>query len=173
MRRTVLSVASLTIAVATIVAVLTMHNKESQSNVFQAAAGMLPGTTIVDRISHVVLVLSVVLMILAAVNAIFTTWTTVIDARRSTALARALGATPRQISAGLTTAQLLPALVAAVLGIPVGLLVYRVSGGGGASPPIVWLLAVIPGTLVVVAVLTAIPARIAGNRPVAETLRAD
>ena len=38
--------------------------------------------------------LSVVLVVLAAINAIFTGWTTVIDARRPAALSRAFGATP-------------------------------------------------------------------------------
>jgi hypothetical protein len=66
---------------------------------------------------------------LLAANAIFTTWATVIDAQRPTALARALGATPRQVSAGLTTAQLVAALVAACIGIPAGLGLYQIAGG--------------------------------------------
>ena len=119
--------------------------------------------------------LSAILAVLAAVNAIFTTWATVIDAERSTALARALGATPRQISAGLTVAQLLPGFLAACIGIPAGLALYDLAGGhvDKASPPVLWLLAVIPGTLLVVAALTAIPARIAARRPVAEVLRSE
>jgi hypothetical protein len=52
-----------------------------------------------------------------------------------------------------------------------------VRGPGGhvhqASPPALTLLAVIPGTLIVVAVLTAIPARIGAGRPVADVLRSE
>jgi putative ABC transport system permease protein len=110
------------------------------------------------------------------VSAIFTTWATVIDARRPTALARALGATPQQITAGLTSAQLLPALAAACIGIPAGLGLYSLAARGAsatASPPILSLLGVIPGTLIVVAALTAIPARIGAHRPVAEVLRSE
>ena len=43
-------------------------------------------------------VLSVMLIILAAVNAIFIAWATTLDTRHSSALARALGATPAQIT---------------------------------------------------------------------------
>ncbi len=53
-------------------------------------------------------VLTVALIILAAVNAIFTAWATVLDASYPAALARALGTTPRQLSAGLTASQLCP-----------------------------------------------------------------
>ena len=72
-------------------------------------------------------------------------------------------------------AQLLPGLAAACLGIPAGLLLYELSGGhlSEAPPPILWLLAVIPGTLAAVAAVTAIPARIGARRSVAEVLRAE
>jgi putative ABC transport system permease protein len=122
-----------------------------------------------------VYLLSAILTLLAAVNAIFATWMTVIDAQRPTALSRALGATPRQISAGLTSAQLIPGLIAACLGIPVGLGLYQAAGGHlqEATPPVLWLLAVIPGTLIVVAALTAVPASLGARRPVAEVLRSD
>jgi hypothetical protein len=98
----------------------------------------------------------------------------VVAAQTSTALARALGATPPQISAGLTTAQLLPGLVAACVGIPAGLLLYQLAGGqpSEATPPLVWLLGVIPGTLITVAAVTAIPAWLNARRRVAEILRA-
>jgi len=64
----------------------------------------------------VILVVMGILLCLAAVNAIFITWATVVDNRHSSALARALGATPREVSAALAAAQVLPALVGAVLG---------------------------------------------------------
>lgn len=173
-RRTALGAASLVIAVAMIVAVLTMQHRSETPNAFSAAAGMLPGSSMAERVSHVVFIVSLILVVLAAINTLVTTWSTVIDAQRPTALARAMGATPRQISAGLTAAQLLPALAAACLGIPAGLALYRaVSGSGSQSPPVSWMFAVVPGTLIAVAALTAIPARIGGRRPVAETLRAE
>jgi putative ABC transport system permease protein len=66
-------------------------------------------------------------------------------------------------------------LLAACLGIPVGLRLYQLAGGHlqEASPPLWWLLAVIPGTLIAVAALTAIPARLGATRSPAEVLRSD
>ena len=119
--------------------------------------------------------LSVILVSLAAITAAFTAWATVIDAQRSTALARALGATPCQVASGLIVAQLLAALPAACLGIPAGLLLYEAAGGhlSEAPPPPLLLLAVIPLTLLAVAAVSAIPVRIGARRPVAEILRGD
>jgi putative ABC transport system permease protein len=173
-RRAALTAASLTIAVAMIVAALALQHRIDLQN--KTNAGYLVGSGgIADRVSHLVYLLSAILAVLAAVNAIFTTWVTVIDARRPTALSRALGATPRQVSAGMTASQLLPALIGACLGIPAGLALYDAGGGdlSRATPPILWLLAVIPGTLIVVALLTAIPARLGATRSPAEVLRSD
>jgi putative ABC transport system permease protein len=128
-----------------------------------------------DRFNQVMLVLTVSLVALAAVNAIVVTWATALDARHSSALARALGATPQQVSTGLSAAQVLPALVGAVLGIPGGLALFAALGGGdGVNGPPVWqLLAVVPVTVLVVAVLTTIPARLGARRPVAEILQSE
>ncbi len=95
--------------------------------------------------------------------------------RQRVAIARAIGATPRQISAGLCAVQLFPGLLAACLGIPAGLIIYDFAGGhvGRAAPPVLSLLALIPVTLIAVAVLTAIRARIGARRPVAEVLRSE
>jgi putative ABC transport system permease protein len=166
-RRSLLSAASLAIAVAMVVAALTLEHR----NQLHLAAG----GTIADRVSHLVILLSVILVVLASVNAVFTTWATVIDAERANALARALGATPGQVSAGLAASQLLPGLLAACMGIPAGLALYALGGGHLAEdrPPILWLIAVIPGTLLVVAAVTAIPARLGATRSPAAVLRAD
>ena len=121
-------------------------------------------------------VITVTLVALAAVNAIFVTWATALDAKHSSALARALGATPQQVSTGLSAAQVLPALVGAVLGIAGGLALFKGVGGGddGVTGPPLWqLLAVVPGTVLVVAALTTIPARLGARRPTAEILQAE
>jgi len=114
------------------------------------------------------------LLALAAVNAIVTTWATVLDARYSSALARALGLTPQQVSSGLAAAQVLPALAGAILGIPAGLgLVAAVDPDTTTYPPLWQLLAVLPGTVLVVAALTTIPARIGARRSVAGILQTE
>jgi putative ABC transport system permease protein len=174
-RRTVLTAASLMVAVAMVVAALTVQNDLHVTAQQHAPTAFFLATADTATANHVLVLLSVIMVILATGSASFTAWATVIDAQRSTALARALGATPKQISAGLTTAQLLPALAAACMGIPAGLLVYQLAGGhlSEASPPLLWLLAVLPGTLITVAILTLIPARVGARRPIAEVLRAE
>jgi putative ABC transport system permease protein len=79
------------------------------------------------------------------------------------------------VSAGLSAAQLLPALPGAVLGIPAGIgLVTAVSHGGALVIPPAWqLLGFVLGVLLVLAGLTAIPARIGARRPVAEILQSE
>jgi hypothetical protein len=68
-------------------------------------------------------------------------------------LARALGATPEQVSLGLSAAQVLPALAGAILGIPGGLALLAAADPDSTTtmPPLWQLLAVVPGTVLVVA----------------------
>jgi putative ABC transport system permease protein len=170
-KRTALATASLAIAVAMITAALTLQHAVGTRGTGPASA-TVPGSSLIAEVSHVVYILTAILAVTAAVNVLFTTWTTVIDAQQPSALARALGATPRQISAGLTTAQLLPALAATVLGIPLGIGLYIAAGGHAATatPPLLDLIALIPAILLAVSALTAIPAHISAQRSIAQTL---
>jgi ABC-type lipoprotein release transport system permease subunit len=168
-RRVVLSTVSILITVSGIVAVLaalaTLHQDA------QLVGGTDPD---IDHANRVLLVITIPLVALAAVNVIFVTWAAALDARHSSALARALGATPQQVGTGLSAAQLLPALVGAVLGIPGGLALFAAVGGDEtANPPLWQLLAVPPVTVLVVAALTTIPARLGARRPTAEILQAE
>jgi len=134
----------------------------------------------VAALRHVILVWTVILIGLAAVNAVVITWATVLDNRHASALARALGATPRDMTAALAAAQVLPALAGAVLGIfPGGYVLFiaiiGITGGDSsrATLPSLWqLLAVVLATVAVVAALTALPARLGGRRPVTDGLAA-
>jgi putative ABC transport system permease protein len=110
------------------------------------------------------------------VNAILVTWATVLDARHMSALTRALGATPEQVSAGISTAQALPALIGALLGVPGGLgLFAAVKGGTGPMvyPPVWWLAASVLGTVAAVVAITYVPARLGARRPAAEVLQSE
>jgi putative ABC transport system permease protein len=115
------------------------------------------------------------LVALAAVNAIFITWATVQDSRHAAAVTRALGATPGQITVGLSAAQVFPAALGALLGIIGGYGLFTVANQGGSvsQPPAWWLVAVLLGTVIAVAALTSVPARFGARLPVAETLQAD
>ncbi|MFF4118060.1 ABC transporter permease [Streptomyces sp. NPDC001714] len=168
-RRALLGIASVTITVSALVAVLT-----SRAHVrAEGAVGM--DNPQFDRLSDVLLTLTVMLVALAAVNVIFITWATVLDARHASALSRALGATPRQVSAGLSAAQVLPALVGAVLGVPggIGLFALVRHGGSMTYPSAVEVALTVVATVPVVAGLTAAPARLAARRPVAEALQSE
>ena len=109
-----------------------------------AAACPIP---VYNRDEQVLLVLTVMLLTLAALNAVVTAWSTMLDTRHPAALARALGATPRDVAAGLTAAQLLPACLASLLGIPLGIGLFAAADHGGLIivPPAWWLAAAVLG----------------------------
>ena len=175
-RRVVLGVVSIAITVSGIFVALVL-------NAFLTSQPLFGGydDAQVELLRQVLLVVMVILFSLAAVNAIFITWATVLDNRHSSALARALGATPREVSAALAAAQVFPALAGAILGVfPGGFALFAainaITGGDSdkATLPSLWqLLAVVAGTVIVVAALTAVPARLGGHRAVTDTLQAE
>ncbi|TQS29698.1 FtsX-like permease family protein [Microbispora sp. KK1-11] len=123
---------------------------------------------------RLLLAVTVLLIALAAVNTVALAWTTAMEARANMAVARTLGATPGQVSAGLSAAQLLPALPGAVAGVPLGVFVFWLfSAGETTTPPLSWMLAAALAALLATAALTALPARLAARRPVAPTLSAE
>jgi ABC-type lipoprotein release transport system permease subunit len=170
-RRTVLCAVSAAVTVSGIVAALAAH---AQLHAHQAPGSSALADPRTDRLSQVLLLITIMLVAQAAVNAIIVTWATVLDAKHSSALARALGATPQQVSAGLLAAQLLPALAGAIVGIPGGIgLFAAVTPETTTIPPLWWMLAALLGTPLAIAGLTAIPARISARRPVAEILQSE
>ncbi|MGI5171092.1 FtsX-like permease family protein [Spirillospora sp. CA-253888] len=176
-RRTVLAAFSMAVTVAMMVAALAMRHDVDRKDAGATGPDFVPGAgnPVTDRVSQIVLVLSVALLLLAAVNAILTAWTTCLDTARPAALTRALGATPRQVTGGLAAAQLLPATVAAAAGVPLGLLVHRAAlalagATGSGTVPLSLLVAVVPVSLAAVTLLTAAPIRRAATRPVVQAL---
>jgi putative ABC transport system permease protein len=173
-RRAVLAAASTAITVTGIVAVLAAHHADDVSaGRFDWFAGL--SDPISGRVSQVMGLLTVVLATLAAVNAVVTGWATALDARPSSAVWRVLGGTPRQVSAGLSAAQVLPALPGSLVGVPLGIGLFAVANGAGAVsvPPGSWLVAVVLGTLAAVAALTAVPAILCARQPAELILRSE
>jgi hypothetical protein len=168
-RRALLSAASIAVTVTGIVALLAFHATAGQQR-FSGPRGL--SNPVLGRDEQILIVLTVVLLTLSVLSAVCATWATVLDTRRVSALSRALGATPRQVSAGLAAAQVIPALPGALLGIPLGIELFAVANSAGTVtvPSAWWLLATVAGTLAAVAALTTIPARIGARRPVAEIL---
>lgn len=128
-----------------------------------------------QRLDQVLLIVTVMLAVLAAVNAIFITQATVRDARHNSAVTRGVGASSLQVTAGLSAAQVLPALAGALLGIPGGIGLFAAANRGGYSGtvPVWWFVAVVLLTVAGVAVLTAVPAWAGGRQPIAEVLQAE
>jgi putative ABC transport system permease protein len=165
-RRTLLGAVSVAITVTGIIAALAA---QAHFNTERA-----PGSDPRGELSQVLLLITLILVAQAAVNAICIAWATALDARRSSALARALGATPDQVSTGLSAAQALPAFIGAILGLPLGIELAEALDDDPVTIPALWeLLAVLIGSALVTAALTAIPARITARRRVGEILQAE
>jgi hypothetical protein len=171
-RRLVLSMVSTAVTATGIIAVLAFHAMVDQ-RLTAASSGLANPVAIRD--GQVLDVLTVALAALAALNAVVTTWATVLETRPSAALTRALGATPGQVSAGLAAAQLISAVPGVLLGIPAGLLLYKLVNGSGqlVTPPAWWLASAAAAIVAAVLVLTAIPARAGARAPVAGVLQAE
>lgn len=171
-RRAVLSTASIAVAATGIVTVLAFHANVATQLGGGHSRGL--GNPVVNRDGQMLFVVTVTLVALAVLTVIFTAWATVLDARRASAVIRALGATPRQVRAGLVTAQVLSALPGAMLAVPLGIGLFKLASKGVSGlPSALWLIATVLGTLLVVAAFTGIPARIGTRRPVTEMLQAE
>jgi putative ABC transport system permease protein len=172
--RAALSAASTAVTVMGVVAVIAAHRAANvERGRFDWFAGL--NDPAIGRVNQVMAVLTVVLITLAAVNAIVTGWATALDARQPSALTRALGGTPRQVTVGLAAAQALSALPGALIGIPLGIVLFIVANGAGvvSVPTAPWLAAVVLGALAAVGGLTAIPASIGARQPVAPILQSE
>jgi putative ABC transport system permease protein len=165
-RRVVLSILGVAVTVSGLVAAVAASAGIDE----QLAAGGYRAAS-VERLWPMLMAIMATLATLAAVNSVFIAWATVLDTRRATAVARALGATPRQVSIGLATAQVVPALAGAILAVPAGIALVFVLDDSVPTLPPLWQLASVALIAVgVIALLTAIPARTAGRRSIAEIL---
>jgi len=174
-RRALLSAANIAVTVAGLVVVLSFHatvNTRLATTGSSLTAGGL-SDPVVARDEQMLTVMTIMVVLLAALNAIFTTWATVIDARRAAALMRALGARVPQVSSGLVVAQVLSALPGAIVGIPIGIGLFDVVVNKGSLPPVPWLAGAVLGALLVIAALTMVPARLGARHPVAEILQSE
>jgi putative ABC transport system permease protein len=173
-RRALLTAANIAVTVTGLVAVLSFHatvNSKLGTGGSMIAGGL--SDPVVTRDEQMLTVITIVLVVLAALNAIFTTWATVIDARRASALMRALGARDTQVGSGLVVAQVLAALPGAIAGVPLGIGLFAAVVKNGSVPPVSWLVAAVLGALIAMAALTVIPAMMGSRQPAAEVLQAE
>jgi putative ABC transport system permease protein len=170
--RAVLQACSTATTMIAIVALLTLYAKPERGYGLDGSS-VLPNLR-GEHDRRLMLAVAILLIALALVNTITFTWTTAMEARANMAIARTLGATPGQVSAGLSIAQLLPSLPGAVIGIPLGVGLFSLFAAGNAvDAPFSWLLGAALATLLVTAALTALPARLAARQPVAQALSAE
>ena len=171
LRRAVLGAASIAVTSAGITAVLTF--RATVGHDLGATAGQV-GDPVVTRDTQMLVVITVVLVALAVLNAVCAAWATVLDFRRTAALARALGASPHQVSAGVAWAQVLPAIPGTLLGIPLGIGLFKLTDTGQMTiPPIWWLAAAVVAILAAVAVMASIPALIGARIPASRVLQSE
>ncbi len=174
-RRALLSTANVAVTVTGIVTVIAFHSfADAKLSGSVLTAGGL-SNPVINRDEQMLTVVTIMLVTLAVLNAIFTTWATVLDARRSSALMRALGARVHQVSEGLVVAQVLSALPGAIIGVPIGLVLFKVAVHDSSLSPtlFIWLAATVVGTLLAMALLTVVPAQIGARQSVVEALRSE
>ncbi|SCF69002.1 ABC transporter permease [Streptomyces sp. Ncost-T10-10d] len=126
--------------------------------------------------NHIVQGVIVALNVLAVVSAAATAWNAALDARRPLAVARTLGATPGQVTTGLISAQLLPALPAAAIGVPAGMgLCALLQAGPDALilPSSGQTVGMVAATLLGLAALTTAPAWLSARQPVHKALHSE
>lgn len=170
-RRSLLTMASTAVTTTTAVAVLAFHSTASLS--FGSQQGI--ANPIIQRDSEALLVATVVLIVLAVVNALFTGWVTAVDARHSAALIQALGATPRQLLQAQAAAQGMAALPGVIAGVPLGIALFAAASHAHAiSLPSAGLLALAAlGILAAVAALAVVPARAVARGSISGVLQAE
>ncbi|MFI7231580.1 FtsX-like permease family protein [Nonomuraea angiospora] len=170
--RAVLQACSTATTVISIIALLSLYAQTDRGYGLNGSSALPNLRGELDR--RLMLAVTILLITLAIVNTLTFTWTTAMEARANMAIARTLGATPGQISAGLSTAQLLANLPGAIIGAPLGVGLFALfSARNWTPPPTSWLLATVLATLLTTAALTVLPARLAARRPVAQALSAE
>lgn len=130
-----------------------------------------------NRLRPVVYSFDAVLLFVGLVNLVATLLLTTRERVRDLGMLRAVGLTPRQVTGSLVSEQVLVAVIAGVVGVPLGLGLFRLGVGLAGSAdefayPSWWsLLLLVPGIVVLVAALATPLARRAASLPVAEALR--
>jgi putative ABC transport system permease protein len=140
----------------------------------------------IDDIRHewrpVIAGLNAVLFTIAGINLLSSQLLSIRERRRDFAVLKSVGFTPSQIVAAVFSGSAVIALAGVAIGIPLGLVASRVvfdilsnaagiGTGVGVLPGVWWLAPLVPIALIVAAIASAIPARIASNLQVAEALR--
>ncbi|HEU5006786.1 MAG TPA: FtsX-like permease family protein [Jatrophihabitantaceae bacterium] len=172
-RRAILAAISVAITAATVVALLMFHQYADAVRQGLGSSGIADPQT--DRDSQVLLVITVMLSVLAAINMTFIALAAAIDSRRPLAMIRAVGATAGQATSALISAQIVPTVIGAAAGVPLGIGLYAAAGSSHSLPlPAAWkLMAAAALVVLVTAGVAVIPARRDAGRPPGSILQAE
>ena len=113
------------------------------------------------------------LVALAAVNAFIVAVFAARDSARNHAILRTLGATPRQTVVAFLVSQLGAGLLACVLGVPLGIVLFNTFAGDELTPiglPMYAYAVVVVAALAVYVLNVVVPARLLAKRPVTPLL---
>jgi putative ABC transport system permease protein len=175
--RLVTNAAGLTLGVTTIVVALALRASLVRLDGVPVepgeAANTKATTAFYDQVIAIIAAAAVLLVLLAAVNAIVVARFAARDNARNHAVMRALGATAGQTTAALVVSQLGASIVAVVVGIPLGVGLWSLMEGGDlptVSLPPDQLVALAVAVPVAMAALVALPARRHARRPVSPQL---
>jgi ABC-type lipoprotein release transport system permease subunit len=131
-----------------------------------------------DELPLLVYTLDAVLLLITVTTIVAVALLAVRERVREYAVLKTIGLTPGQIASSLLGAHAVMALIAAILSIPLGILlyvvVYGISGGSSEDRVIApwWWLTLVPiGAVVLVTLATSLPARLATRISTADALR--
>jgi ABC-type lipoprotein release transport system permease subunit len=133
---------------------------------------------VTDELPALVYTLDAVLLVIKTTTRVAIALLSVRERVRDFGVLKTVGLTPREIGSSLVSAHAAVALMAALLSIPIGIVLFRAvfAIAGGSSEDLViapwWSLTLVPiGTLLIVAAATSLPARLATRIPTADALR--
>lgn len=166
-RRTALT--TLSVAVAVCAGVVVLFARASLHAEHGTVGG--PADPLIAQLHAVMTALTLLLAVMTAVNVLFVTRSSAVDARRVLAVARAVGVTPTEAAAAVGLAQLVPGVFGLGLGAAAGTALFNtLSTSRPATPPTSQLVTLAVVTLLLTVALTAVPARLESRRSIAETL---
>jgi ABC-type lipoprotein release transport system permease subunit len=175
--RTLIHTAGLTLGVAMVIMSLALDDGWQRMRSGQLRIGSTPAAqdsqqALIGQILVLVTVGATVLVAIAVINTIVIAVLAARDSARGHAILRTLGATPRQTTLAFVIAQLGAAVLACLLGIPLGVILFDIFATGLAPvrlPALTYLAVTITIPLLYAAIVT-LPARLLANQPVTPLL---
>ena len=175
--RLVTNAAGLTLAVALIVVASGLRSIPNRTAITPSGPGSaLSGNAVgalYDQIQVIVLATAGLLVVLGIINAVIVASFAARDSARNHAMLRAIGATPRQTVVSLVVSQLGACVLAIVVGIPLGLGVWRLIDNGDlpeVSVPVTDLAVVAIAIALIFAAAVSLPAWRLAQRSVTTAL---